>query len=80
MRNGMMVAAVLAVAAGTLMGVSLGRAERPVPLNVDLASGAISVPENYADRPTLGTWAHARTGESFEKLGPGVHEYHVVYT
>lgn len=79
-RNGVMMVAVLTLAAGTFMGVSIGRAEKPVPSNVDPASGAISVPENYTNWPTLGTWAHARTGGSLEKLGPGVHEYHVVYT
>lgn len=43
MRNGMMMVAVLTLAVGTLMEVSIGRAEKPVPSNVDQASGAIRV-------------------------------------
>ena len=48
--------------------------------NVDPKTGAISVPENYTEWPTLGTWAHANSGERLEGMGPGVYEYHVVYT
>lgn len=51
-----------------------------VPNVVDAATGALRVPDNYTDWPTLGTWAHANTGENLEKMGPGLHEYHVVYT
>ena len=50
-------------------------AEKPFAPNVDLKTGAISVPENYTRWATLGTWAHANT-----KGKPGSHEYHVVYT
>ncbi len=48
--------------------------------NVDVNTGAISVPEDYHLWPTLGTWAHTNTGDALEKNGPGLHEYHVVYT
>ncbi|WP_289268511.1 cytochrome P460 family protein [Nitrospira tepida] len=51
-----------------------------VPNVVDAATGALRVPANYTEWPTLGTWAHANTGEALEKMGPGLHEYHVVYT
>jgi len=49
--------------------------EKPFAPNVDVKTGAISVPENYTEWPTLGTWAHAKV-----EGGPGLHEYHVVYT
>jgi len=48
---------------------------KPFAPNVDLETGAISVPEDYTQWPTLGTWAHAKT-----KGGPSLQEYHVVYT
>ena len=55
--------------------VVTAHAEKPFAPNVDLKTGAISVPDNYTRWATLGTWAHANTeGE------PGSHEYHVVYT
>jgi hypothetical protein len=54
--------------------------EKPFAPNVDVNTGAIRVPEGYTEWPTLGTWAHAHTGEQLEMIGPGVHEYHVVYT
>lgn len=79
-KNGLMIAAMLMSSASTLTGVAMGAGGKSTASNVDVESGAIRVPENYTDWPTLGTWAHARTGESLEKLGPGVHEYHVVYT
>ena len=58
----------------------MAREEKPFAPNVDVNTGAIRVPEGYTEWPTLGTWAHAHTGEQLEKMGPGVHEYHVVYT
>lgn len=54
--------------------------EKPFAPNVDVSTGAIRVPENYREWPMLGTWAHANTGESLRQMGPGLHEYHVVYT
>ena len=59
---------------------SLAEGEQPFSPAVDVATGALHVPENYTEWPTLGTWAHANTGESLEKMGPGLHEYHTVYT
>lgn len=50
-------------------------AEKPFAPNVDLKTGAISVPDDYTLWATLGTWAHADT-----KGKSGSHEYHVVYT
>ena len=45
--------------------------------NVDMKTGAISVPEDYTLWPTLGTWSHAKV----EGAGAvNIHEYHVVYT
>ncbi len=43
--------------------------------NVDPQTGAISVPENYTEWPTLGSWVHAGT-----EGNPGAREYHTVYT
>ncbi len=44
--------------------------------NVNPATGAISVPEDYTFWPTLGTWTHA----TIEGGAADIHEYHVVYT
>mgnify|MGYP006428820489 FL=1 len=56
-------------------GIAVSQEAKPFAPNVDLKTGAISVPENYTKWATLGTWAHAKTeGE------PGSKEYHVVYT
>ena len=52
----------------------------PFAPNVDTQTGAIRVPASYVEWPTLGTWAHAHTGAVLEEKGPGIHEYHVVYT
>lgn len=43
--------------------------------NVDPETGAIRVPDDYTEWPVLGTWAHAKV-----EGGPGLQEYHVVYT
>jgi len=62
-------------------GVAIGNDEKAFAPNVDMKTGAISVPEDYTLCPTLGTWAHANTGVGMKQLSkPGVHEYHVVYT
>jgi hypothetical protein len=50
-------------------------ADQPVAPNVDLKTGAISVPEDYTRWATLGTWAHAEMERE-----RGSKEYHVVYT
>ena len=80
MKKGMIAVALSALAMIGLTGVVMGKGETPFAPNVAVDTGAIRVPENYTDWPLLGTWAHAHTGEQLEKLGPGVHEYHVVYT
>lgn len=75
MKNIITVALVLLVVAVLQVGNAWSEEMKPVAPNVDLKTGAISVPENYTRWPTLGTWAHANMeGE------PGSHEYHVVYT
>ena len=79
MKNKQMTVTMLALAIAS-SGTSLGGTETPFPPNVDVRTGALHVPENYTEWPTLGTWAHANTGELQEKVGPGLHEYHVVYT
>lgn len=71
---------VLFLAAMSLASMAQENGKKPFAPNVDLKTGAISVPENYTEWPTLGTWVHAHTGDGLEKMGPGVHEYHVVYT
>lgn len=80
MKHGTLTAFVLILAEVGLAGGVMAREEKPFAPNVDVTTGAISVPQGYTDWPTLGTWAHAHTGEQLEKMGPGVHEYHVVYT
>ena len=72
----------IAVSIFLLAGGYLGMAEfadshevKPFAPNVNMKTGAISVPENYTHWATLGTWAHANT-----KGDPGSKEYHIVYT
>lgn len=71
---------VVACGAVWLAGLSNAESEKPFAPNVDVTTGALRVPENYTEWPTLGTWAHANTDEKLEKSGPGLHEYHTVYT
>lgn len=80
MKKGMISIAVLILAAIPLTGATMSEVAKPFAPNVDVETGAIRVPENYTEWPTLGTWTHAHTGEILEKMGPGVHEFHVVYT
>ena len=80
MKKAIIKAAMLALAAITLTGAAMEDAETTFAPNVNEETGALRVPENYTKWPTLGTWTHAHTGEMLEKMGPGVHEYHVVYT
>ena len=54
---------------------SFGEEMKAFAPNVDLKTGAISVPENYTRWAVLGTWAHSKMEGK-----PGVKEYHVVYT
>lgn len=57
-------------------GWAMANEEKPFTPNVDPATGAISVPEDYTLWPTLGTWTHAKTDSG----AATIHEYHVVYT
>lgn len=59
----------------SLAGNAVSEEIRPVAPNVDLKTGAISVPDGYTRWATLGTWAHAEM-----EGAPGSKEYHVVYT
>jgi hypothetical protein len=56
-------------------GVAMGD-EKPFAPNVDMNTGAISVPEDYTLWPTLGTWSHGKVDSG----AVNIHEYHVVYT
>jgi len=60
---------------GTFAGWAMTGNENPYARNVDPKTGDIRVPTHYREWPTLGTWAHAKVDG-----GPGVQEYHVVYT
>lgn len=59
----------------SLAGTAVSHEMKPVAPNVDLKTGAISVPKDYTRWATLGTWAHANM-----EGAPGSKEYHVVYT
>jgi len=80
MKKGILIVALLAVTAIPLVWAMTSEGDKPFAPNVDKKTGAIHVPENYTEWPTLGTWTHAHTDEKLGKMGPGVHEYHVVYT
>ncbi len=66
---------VLMLAVGIWAGLAMTEDTKPFAPNVDPDTGAITVPENYTEWPTLGTWAHAKV-----EGGPGLQEYHTVYT
>ncbi len=71
----MIVLSILFLTALSFTAVAVSEEMKPFAPNVDLETGAISVPEDYTRWATLGTWAHANMeGE------PGSKEYHVVYT
>lgn len=79
-RVGLVVALAMCVTI-QLMTSSYAEEDKPFAPNVvDAATGAIRVPEGYRLWPTLGTWAHANTDKALKANGPGLHEYHVVYT
>ena len=80
MKRVTIILSILFLAMMSLASLAQDKSKKPFAPNVDLKTGAISVPENYTEWPTLGTWVHASTGDTLEKMGPGVHEYHVVYT
>ncbi|WP_447963833.1 cytochrome P460 family protein [Nitrospira sp. Ecomares 2.1] len=66
---------VLILGLGSLAGWAMTNEAKSFAPNVHPKTGAISVPENYREWPTLGTWAHAKV-----EGAPGLQEYHVVYT
>lgn len=80
MKRVAIVASILFFAALTLISFAQDELPKPFAPNVDEDTGAIRVPENYTEWPTLGTWTLANTGELLEKIGPGAGQYHVVYT
>jgi hypothetical protein len=81
MRKALLFIVVLTIAVIPLPRISNAEEEKPfAPNAVDTATGALRIPENYREWPTLGTWAHANAGKDLEQLGLGVHEYHTVYT
>ncbi len=55
--------------------VAISHAEKPFAPNVNMKTGEISVPDNYTQWSTLGTWSHANT-----EGNDGAKEYHIVYT
>jgi hypothetical protein len=70
---------ILAILTSTVLNLgeeAMGNEEKPFAPNVDMNTGAISVPEDYTLWPTLGTWSHAKV----EGGAVQIHEYHVVYT
>ncbi|GJL55378.1 MAG: hypothetical protein NPIRA02_25100 [Nitrospirales bacterium] len=64
------------VSLGNWAGGAMAKGETPFASNVNMKTGAISVPEDYTRWPTLGTWTHAKVDEG----NANIHEYHVVYT
>ncbi|MEX2493301.1 MAG: cytochrome P460 family protein [Nitrospirales bacterium] len=60
---------------GNLATWAAAKNDSPFAPNVNPETGDISVPAHYREWPTLGMWAHAKV-----EGGPGLQEYHVVYT
>ena len=75
MKQFVTVGTVLILGLGSLAGWAMTNEGKAFAPNVDAKTGAITVPENYREWPTLGTWAHAKV-----EGAPGLQEYHVVYT
>lgn len=81
MTKGWVFVGLMALIAAQAMTSSYAEESKPfAPTVVDASTGAIRVPEGYRLWPTLGTWAHANTDKSLKANGPGLSEYHVVYT
>ncbi len=76
MKNTIIKLSFLFLATMGLAGVAFAENEKPFAPNVDMNTGAISVPEAYTLWPTLGTWSHVKVDGG----APNIHEYHVVYT
>jgi hypothetical protein len=75
MKQVVIIGTVLIFGLGGLAGWAMSNEASPFAPNVHPETGAISVPDNYREWPTLGTWAHAKV-----EGPPGLQEYHVVYT
>lgn len=60
MKQFVSIGTVLILGLGSLVGWAMTNEGKPFAPNVDPKTGAISVPENYREWPTLGTWAHAK--------------------
>lgn len=58
------------------VSTTLAGDDQPFASNVDPLTGALHVPANYTEWPTLGTWTHTKVVDG----QPVIHEYHVVYT
>ena len=78
MKNSIRISSLLFAFMISFGGNVLGNETKPLPSNVDMQTGAISVPENYTLWPTLGTWSHGKVEGSGGAVN--IHEYHVVYT
>lgn len=75
MKSFTIMATMVIISLGSWASWAMTTASHDFSPNVDAETGTISVPPNYTEWPTLGTWAHAKVeGE------PGLQEYHVVYT
>ncbi len=75
MKQVVIIGTILILGLGSLAGWAMTNEAKPFAPNVHHKTGAISVPENYREWPTLGTWAHAKV-----EGVPGLQECHVVYT
>ncbi|GJL54930.1 MAG: hypothetical protein NPIRA02_20620 [Nitrospirales bacterium] len=60
-----------------ILDVAFAEEKKPFAPNVNMDTGAISVPEDYYLWPTLGTWSHSKVDDEGAAV---IHEYHVVYT
>jgi hypothetical protein len=60
-------ALILILTGMSAVGIAIGNEKINFAPNVNMKTGAISVPENYTRWATLGTWAHANN-KADEKL------------
>ena len=75
MKQMIIMTTMLSLVLGSWVGWAGTKEGKPFAPNVNSETGAIRVPENYTEWPTLGTWAHAKVDGA-----PGLQEYHTVYT
>ena len=76
MKRVTIILSILFLATMSLVSWAQDKSKKPFAPNVDMNTGAISVPEDYTLWPTLGTWTHAKVDGG----AANIHEYHVVYT